>query len=255
MKIDELKWEPLRFAMDSPCRIAPDLGPEKGAEMSRAVARRFFRHGLLPQLLVFEAVARLGSVTRAAEELHLAQPTVSLQLKKLADALEVRLFEQRGRRLHLTGAGRALYETCTEMIGCLARAEEKLAPWRRPKNEVLLLAAEPEARAVAARLLAGFCAQHPGVQGSLHIGERPELLGRLAEGVDDVYLLALEVEGLPAEQRWSLAHPKGRPLAPAAAAFLREALRLDADSDAANNGRETVEEQGQWKPPGNTTRQ
>ena len=53
--------------------------------MPRARLRRFFRHGLLPQLLVFEAVARLGSVTRAAEELHLAQPTVSLQLKKLAD--------------------------------------------------------------------------------------------------------------------------------------------------------------------------
>ena len=54
--------------------------------MSRVRSRRLFRHGLLPQLLVFEAVARLGSVTRAAEELHLAQPTVSLQLKKLAEA-------------------------------------------------------------------------------------------------------------------------------------------------------------------------
>ena len=72
--------------------------------MSRVRTRRLFRHGLLPQLIVFEAVARLGSVTRAAEELHLAQPTVSLQLKKLSEALEVQLFEQRGRRLHLTGA-------------------------------------------------------------------------------------------------------------------------------------------------------
>ena len=80
--------------------------------MSRVRSRRLFRHGLLPQLLVFEAVARLGSVTRAAEELHLAQPTVSLQLKKLAEALEVQLFEQRGRKLHLTGAGHALREGC-----------------------------------------------------------------------------------------------------------------------------------------------
>jgi DNA-binding transcriptional LysR family regulator len=48
--------------------------------MSRARLRRYFRHGLLPQLMVFEAVARLGGVTRAAEELHLAQPTVSMQL-------------------------------------------------------------------------------------------------------------------------------------------------------------------------------
>jgi hypothetical protein len=223
--------------------------------MSRVAARRFFRHGLLPQLLVFEAVARLGSVTRAAEELHLAQPTVSLQLKKLSATLDVKLFEQRGRRLHLTGAGQALRETCTEILHCLTKAEEKLAPWRRPKQETLQLAAEPEARGVAARLLAGFCSRHPGVQATLHIGERAELLSRLTEGSDDVYLFALEVEGLPAEQRFSLAHPKGRELPPAAALFFREALRLDAAASGANNAPAIEEEQGPWKSPGNTTPQ
>ena len=223
--------------------------------MSRAAARRFFRHGLLPQLLVFEAVARLGSVTRAAEELHLAQPTVSLQLKKLADTLEVALFEQRGRRLHLTGAGRELRETCAEVMQCLARAEEKLAAWRKPKVETLTLAAEPESRAAASRLLAGFCSRHPGVQGSLHIGERAELLSRLAAGADDVYLFALDVDGLPAEQRFSLAHPKGRSLPPAAALFFREALRLDGGSAAANNAPAIDDKEGPWKSRGNTTPQ
>ena len=222
--------------------------------MSRAAARRFFRHGLLPQLLVFEAVARLGSVTRAAEELHLAQPTVSLQLKKLAETLEVALFEQRGRRLHLTGAGQELRATCVELLHCLGRAEERLAAWRKPKQETLLLAAEPESRAVAARLLAGFCSRHPGVQGGLHIGERAELLTRLAAGTDDVYLFTLDVEGLPAEQRFSLAHPRGRSLPPAAALFLREALRLDAGSGRANNAPPTEEEEpGPWNSRGNTT--
>ena len=222
--------------------------------MSRA-ARRFFRHGLLPQLLVFEAVSRLGSVTRAAEELHLAQPTVSLQIKKLADALEVTLFEQRGRRLHLTGAGQELRETCIELLQCLAKADEKLAAWRKPKQERLALAAEPESRAIAARLLAGFCSRHPGVQGSLYIGERADLLTRLASGADDVYLFALDVEGLPDEQRWSLTHPKGRPLQQAAALFFREALRLDAGGPATNNAPASEEKEGQWKSPGNTTPQ
>ena len=202
--------------------------------MSRVVPRRFFRHGLLPQLLVFEAVSRLGSVTRAAEELHLAQPTVSLQLKKLAETLDVTLFEQRGRRLHLTGAGQALRESCQDLIGCLARADDALAPWRLPKQETLLLAAEPEARAVSARLLASFCARNPGVQASLHVGLRDELLARLAAGADDVYLFGLEIEGLPAEQRWTLAHPKGRILGPAATRFFREALRKDYADDAAD---------------------
>ena len=227
--------------------------------MSRA-ARRFFRHGLLPQLMVFEAVARLGSVTRAAEELHLAQPTVSLQLKKLAETLEVALFEQRGRRLHLTGAGQELRTTCAELMQCLARADQKLAAWRKPKQERLALAAEPESRSVAARLLAGFCSRHPGVQGSLHIGERAELLTRLAAGTDDVYLFALDIDGLPDEQRWSLTHPNGRPLPDTAALFFREALRLDAGGAAAKNASTSEPEekgqgQAQWKSPGSTTPQ
>ena len=124
--------------------------------MSRAKLRRYFRHGLLPQLMVFAAVARLGSVTRAAEELHLAQPTVSMQLKKLSSALEVVLFEQRGRQLHLTAAGHALRETCDELTALLARADERLAPWRGERAETVRLAAEPEARALAARLIAAF---------------------------------------------------------------------------------------------------
>ncbi len=221
--------------------------------MSRTSTRRFFRHGLLPQLIVFEAVARLGSVTRAAEELHLAQPTVSLQLKKLADTLDVALFEQRGRRLHLTGAGHTLREACDELLHCLARAEEKLEAWRKPKSALLRLAAEPESRAVAARLLADFCAQQPGVQASLYIGERTELLERLNAGTDDVYLLALEVEGLPHERRWSLAHPKGRDVSPSAALFFRQALRLDAPGAGANNA-SNIKEDNEWISRATTTR-
>lgn len=222
--------------------------------MSRVRTRRLFRHGLLPQLLVFEAVARLGSVTRAAEELHLAQPTVSLQLKKLARALEVQLFEQRGRNLHLTGAGHTLRDACEELIHCLLRADARLEAWRKPKEEVLRLAAEPESRSVAAKLLAAFCSRHPGVQGSLHIGERAELLTRMSSGTDDVYLFSLEVEGLPEDQRFSLAHPKGRELGPTAALFFREALRLDAASGAAKNP-PGIPEEDQWIPRGPTTPQ
>jgi hypothetical protein len=91
------------------------------------------------------------------------------------------------------------------------------------------------------------------VQGSLHVGERDELLARLTAGTDDVYLFALDVDGLPAERRWSLAHPKGRDLAPAAALFLRDALRLDASDGGANNAPPT-EEKDPWSFRGNTTR-
>src|SRR5690242_13716052 len=98
--------------------------------MSRHTLRRYFRHGLFPQLLVFEAVARLGSVTRAAEELHLAQPTVSMQLKKLSRSLELTLFEPDGRRLKITPAGEALLAVCRELIALFQRAEQTLTPFR-----------------------------------------------------------------------------------------------------------------------------
>jgi DNA-binding transcriptional LysR family regulator len=199
--------------------------------MSRAKLRRYFRHGLLPQVFVFEAVARLSSVTRAAEELHLAQPTVSMQLKKLSQILEVQLFEQRGRQLHLTAAGHTLRDVCDELMHCLARAEERLAAWRMPRTETLLLAAEPEARHGASRLLAVFCARHPGVQATLHIAGRAELLARFGAAKDDVYLFALQPDRDLGERRWSVADAKGTDLAHAAAQFFREALLADASAE------------------------
>jgi DNA-binding transcriptional LysR family regulator len=100
--------------------------------MPLATLRRYFRHGLFPQLVVFEAVARLGSVTRAANELHLAQPTVSMQLKKLSQTLEVTLFEPDGRGVRITPAGEALLAERGQ-----ARADA-VAGWLHPLDETEL---------------------------------------------------------------------------------------------------------------------
>ena len=199
--------------------------------MSRGKLRRYYRHGLLQQLLVFEAVARLGQVTRAADSLHLAQPTVSLQLKKLSEALGITLFEQQGRCLRLTAAGAALRETCDELIDCLGRAEDRLSTWREPPIEQLLLAAEPETMPIASQLIEAFCARHPLVRASLHVAERDELLARLADETDDVYLFALDVDGLPDNRRFTLAHGKRRELAQVASQFVREALAITTVSE------------------------
>ena len=204
--------------------------------MSRARLRRYFRHGLFPQLIVFEAVARLRSVTRAAEELHLAQPTVSMQLKKLSSALDLTLFEPDGRGIRLTPAGEELRGACGELVRLFGDIDDRLEPFRRKGSEVLRLAAEPEARPVASRLVAEFCARHPGVQASVHIAGRAELLQRLAANVDDVYLFELEIDGLPDERRWSVAHAKGRELARTAALFVREALQTGVYEPAGARG-------------------
>lgn len=204
--------------------------------MARPALRRFFRHGLFPQLMVFEAVARLGSVTRAAEELHLAQPTVSTQLKKLSQTLDATLFEPQGRGLVLTQAGRELHEVCAELFGLLERAEARIARLRNPRPELLRIAAAPAVRQNAARLLAAFCSRYPGVQASLHVAEHAELQGRMARGEDDVYLLSLAgaAPGGAPYRQWSLAHASGRELAPLAQQFVREVL-LDGLGVDANN--------------------
>ncbi len=152
--------------------------------------RRLIRHGMLPQLAVFEAVARLGSVTRAAEALHLAQPTVSTQIRKLADTLESELFEQVGRHIHLTAAGQVLLEGCAELFGTLSRVEENLASLRGLKAGRLRLACSTMGQSLAPRLLARFVERYPGIEVSLQVHNRQGLIERLARNEDDLYLFS-----------------------------------------------------------------
>jgi len=97
--------------------------------------RRYLRHGLMPQLAAFDAVMRLGSVTRASEALHMAQPTVSGHLRKLADALGVRLFRCDGRRMHPTAPARALHRGALGVFAALHDLETTLAPLRDADRE------------------------------------------------------------------------------------------------------------------------
>lgn len=87
--------------------------------------RRFFRHGLLPQLVAFEACVRLGSVTRAADELCVAQPTVSCMLRKLADTFGGPLTVMRDRRVEATPLGLEVLALCEELIDAFARFDER----------------------------------------------------------------------------------------------------------------------------------
>ena len=94
------------------------------------VPRRYLRHGMLPQLAAFEAVVRLGSVTRAAEALCVAQPTLSGHLRKLSEALGVRLFAAQGKCLVPTDAARVLLQATHEVFAALDRCEQGLAGTR-----------------------------------------------------------------------------------------------------------------------------
>jgi DNA-binding transcriptional LysR family regulator len=156
--------------------------------MAPSRIRRYLRHGRLSQLAVFEASARLGCYTSAARELHLAQPTVSTQIRKLTDALGVPLFEQVGKRMHPTEAGRRLQAACGEILASLSRLEDDLASLRSLESGRFSLAAGSSAGRLASRLLATFAREHPRLEVSLRIHNRAALLERMQSDGDDLYL-------------------------------------------------------------------
>lgn len=158
--------------------------------------RRYIRHGTLPQLRLFEASARLGSFTRAAQELHMAQPTASLQIKKLTETVGLPLFEQVGKRIYLTDAGELLYRGCRDVFQAFTAIEEALTAMRAMSCGRLQLAVSSSCKYFAARLLGAFVEEHPAVQVSLQIHNRDALAARLAANEDDLYLFA---EAAPAE--------------------------------------------------------
>lgn len=147
------------------------------------------RHSTLRQLEVFESIARLGSFTRAAEELYLTQPTVSMQIKKLADAVGLPLFEQIGKKMYLTDAGHELQKTCRGIFDHLSHFEMVTADMKGLKTGKLRLAVVTTAKYFAPRLLGMFCQKYPGVEVSLKVSNRERILERLEGNQDDLYIL------------------------------------------------------------------
>lgn len=146
------------------------------------------------QLRSFEATARLLSVTRAAEELHIAQPTVSLQLRELAENVGMPLFEQQGRRLHLTEAGEELLETVREVFSLWSRFESRMAELKGVHRGTLRLAAVTTAEYLLPQLLGPFCESYPGVEVQLAVENRATILQRLDKGMDDLTVMMLPPE-------------------------------------------------------------
>lgn len=151
--------------------------------------RRYFKHGTLTQMRVFEAVARLGSFTRAGEETHLAQPTVSVHMKKLTATIGVPLVEQVGRRVRLTSAGEEVYAAVHRLFETFGALDERLSDMAGLKAGKLRIATTTAGEYLLPPLLAQFVKRHPGIEVSLHVGARHSVLERLAGNEDDLYLL------------------------------------------------------------------
>lgn len=165
------------------------------------------RHATLHQLKIFEVVARNLSFTRAAEELHLTQPTVSIQLRQLADIVGLPLIEQVGKRIFLTEAGRELLDLCHNIFDGMARFEMMTSDMKGVKAGKLRIAAISTSKYFVPRLLGPFYKQYPGIDISLKVTNRENLLQRLSNNEDDLYILGQPPEHMDIQLEPFLENP------------------------------------------------
>ncbi|MGI0493470.1 LysR substrate-binding domain-containing protein [Alkalinema pantanalense CENA528] len=157
------------------------------------------QNATLHQLKVFEAVARHNSFTRAAEELFLTQPTVSMQVKQLSKTVGMPLFEQVGKRLYLTDAGRELFATCQDVFDRLSKFEIAIANIKGLKQGKLRLAVITTAKYVIPRILGAFCQRYPGIDISLTVTNHQYVLDGLASNENDLYIVSQPPEDMDVE--------------------------------------------------------
>ncbi len=137
------------------------------------------KNATLRQLRVFESAARHLSLTRAAEELHLTPPAVSIQIRQLEGHAHAELFERVGRRLKLTQAGEAVLAHTREILGQIRGAEEAIAGLGSLEEGRLDVGSINAGDYFFPWLIAAFRERHPRVRVRFVVGNREELLARL----------------------------------------------------------------------------
>ncbi|HMA12992.1 MAG TPA: LysR family transcriptional regulator [Steroidobacteraceae bacterium] len=173
----------------------------------------------LRQFRVFEAVARHLSFSKAAAELHLSQPAVSMQVRGIEVILGLPLTEQIGKKIYLTDAGREVLHASQAITARLDDLQNNLAQLRGVESGSLKLAVTATVNAVATGILVGFRGRHPGVAVHLNVSNRAAVLDLLANNSIDLAIMGQVPEGLDLEATRFMDNPlvviapPGHPLA------------------------------------------
>lgn len=157
--------------------------------MNNLPATHLIRHLTFRQLQIFATVVRLGSFTKAADALFLAQPTISLQIKKLVETMGMPLLESVGRQVRPTGAGQDLFATCDEIFRAMENLGSRMADRRGLRLGKLRLGVVTTAKYIAPELLAAFGAQYPGIDFAMRVSNRDEIIQRIQNNEDDLYIM------------------------------------------------------------------
>lgn len=167
----------------------------------------FVRTLTLRQLQIFVVAARHLSYARAAEELHLTPPAVSMQLKQLEDNVGLPLFERIGRGVALTGAGELLVRHALRVLGEVNDAEANLLAMAGAETGRISVGLVSTAKYFMPRLLARFAQEHPGIDVQFSVGNREALLQRLHDNAIDLAVTGRTPDEYDAHAEPVASHP------------------------------------------------
>lgn len=145
----------------------------------------------LRQLQVFESVARHLSHSRAASELYLSQPAVSMQLKQAEQIIGLPLFEQVGKKIFLTEAGRELLHYSRTILQQMAEMAAVFDEMKGMERGHLHISVVSTANYFMPQQLARFIQAHPAIQLSLHVANRDAVIQQLGNNSADLAIMGL----------------------------------------------------------------
>lgn len=149
----------------------------------------------LRQLQVFESVARHLNHSRAAAELYLSQPAVSMQIKQAEAAVGLPLFEQVGKKLHLAPAGNELLHYARAMLQLMQEMESVFDEMKGLERGHLNIAVVSTANYFMPQLLAKFIQAHPKIQVSLSVANRDAVIRQLSDNTADLAIMGQPPQG------------------------------------------------------------
>lgn len=159
------------------------------------------------QLQLFLALAETGSITAAARACHITQPSVSMQLKDLAESIGLPLHESSGKGLQLTDAGEALVSAAQSMSDTWAAFEQQIGRLKGLTQGRLRVAVVSTAKYFVPGMLGTFCARHPDIDISLQVLNRDGVVARLRQRRDDLSIMSMPPSDMDLQQQIFLPNP------------------------------------------------